>query len=74
MSDATGTTLPASQDYRQARERLREAELRLRGHIEQVAELRRGLPPGRSSTPATACANATPTSRSTGQTPTGRPP
>ena len=46
MSDATGTTLPASQDYRQARERLREAELRLRDHIEQVAELRRGLPPG----------------------------
>ena len=30
MSDATGTTLPASQHYRQARERLREAELRLR--------------------------------------------
>ena len=37
---------PASQKYRQARERPREAERRLRDPSEQVVELRRGLPTG----------------------------
>jgi predicted dithiol-disulfide oxidoreductase (DUF899 family) len=35
-----------SRTYRHAREELLEAEIRLRRHIEQVAALRRALPPG----------------------------
>jgi predicted dithiol-disulfide oxidoreductase (DUF899 family) len=46
VSDIPFLDIPTSEDYRKHRIRLLEAELDLRNQREQVAELRRALPPG----------------------------
>ncbi len=46
MSDIPVLDLPMSEEYREHRARLVAAERELRDHREQVAELRRALPPG----------------------------
>ncbi|HEX9342384.1 MAG TPA: DUF899 family protein [Actinomycetota bacterium] len=46
MSDTPVLDIPASDSYQAHRQRLLDAEQRLRDQREQVAELRRALPPG----------------------------
>src|SRR5579863_999741 len=46
MADSSLLMPDADEAYRQARERLRAAEIDLRDRIEAVAAMRRGLPPG----------------------------
>jgi predicted dithiol-disulfide oxidoreductase (DUF899 family) len=46
MADSTLVMPGADEAYRQSRERLRDAEIQLRDRIEDVAAMRRALPPG----------------------------
>lgn len=46
MADSTILMPGADEAYRQSRDRLRAAEIDLRDRIEEVAAMRRGLPPG----------------------------
>lgn len=46
MTDSTLFVPGADETYRQARNRLRDAEIQLRDRIEEVAAMRRALPPG----------------------------
>lgn len=46
MADSTLFMPGADEAYRQSRERLRSAEIQLRDRIEEVAAMRRALPPG----------------------------